>query len=113
MNKHQGKYVAGLLRQRGITQAEAAKLANIAPETLNRWLALQEFDESKVKKLTVVMHDLESLMQEFRSPEAGKKPVDEIERLRRENAELRQRLEKEEERAERLLRLLEKAHNNV
>ena len=51
MNKHQGKYVAGLLRQRGITQAEAAKLANIAPETLNRWLALQELDESKVKKI--------------------------------------------------------------
>lgn len=51
MNKHQGKYVAGLLRQRGITQAEAAKLANITPETLNRWLALQEFDESKVKKI--------------------------------------------------------------
>ena len=107
MEKHLGRYIKGLLRQRGIRQADAAKQIGVAPETLNRWLSGQEVDENAIRKLTLVMPDLINLMQEFKTDASAPKAFDEVEFLRRENAQLQLRLEKAEETAERLLRLLE------
>ena len=109
MEKHLGRYIKGLLQQRGISQASAAKQIGVAAETVNRWLSGHKVDDNAIKQLTLVMPDLEHLMSEFKTDASTPKAFDEVEFLKRENAQLQLRLDKAEETAERLLRLLEAA----